>query len=58
MHPVDPATSLAVTSVDLSSSGQHSTVSRSSSTVEPDPFKHATDISQCVTCGAQITVSH
>lgn len=23
---------------------------------EPDPFKHATDVSQCVTCGAQITV--
>ena len=57
MHPMEVATSSTehssgpgpvVTSASMSSLSRYGS--------EPDPFKHATDVSQCVTCGAQITV--
>ena len=51
MHPLENITvSTSTTEASLSHG-----VPRYSG--EPDPFKHATDVSQCVTCGAQITVS-
>jgi len=58
MHPMEVATSSTehssgpgpvVTSASMSSLSRYGS--------EPDPFKHATDVSQCVTCGAQITAS-
>ena len=51
MHPLENIT----VSTSASESGLSHAVPRYSG--EPDPFKHATDMSQCVTCGAQITVS-
>ena len=52
MHPLENIT----VSTSAPESGLSHAVPRYSG--EPDPFKHATDMSQCVTCGAQITVSH
>ena len=51
MHPLESIT----VSTPSSEAGLSHGVPRYSG--EPDPFKHATDVSQCVTCGAQITVS-
>ena len=51
MHPLENIT----VSTSAPESGLSHAVPRYSG--EPDPFKHATDMSQCVTCGAQITVS-
>ena len=51
MHPLE---SITVSTSTTEASLSHG-VPRYSG--EPDPFKHATDVSQCVTCGAQITVS-
>ena len=48
MHPLENVT------VSTSVPSSESSMARYSG--EPDPFKHATDMSQCVTCGAQITV--
>ena len=48
MHPLENVT------VSTSVPSSESSMARYSG--EPDPFKHATDVSQCVTCGAQITV--
>ena len=50
MHPLENIT----VSTSAPESGLSHAVPRYSG--EPDPFKHATDMSQCVTCGAQITV--
>ena len=50
MHPLENIT----VSTSASEAGLSHAVPRYSG--EPDPFKHATDVSQCVTCGAQITV--
>lgn len=52
MHPLESIT----VSTSTTEAGLSHGVPRYSG--EPDPFKHATDVSQCVTCGAQITVSH
>lgn len=49
MHPLEN-----ITVSTTSEAGLSHAVPRYSG--EPDPFKHATDVSQCVTCGAQITV--
>ena len=51
MHPLEN-----ITVSTTSEAGLSHAVPRYSG--EPDPFKHATDVSQCVTCGAQITVRH
>ena len=65
MHPLEPisVSSSAVTAAASTDPGPGlatlATMSTSGSrygATEPDPFKHATDGSQCTHCGAQITV--
>ena len=58
MHPMEGV--VVTTAADHVSAGGHTTALTprySVAGVEPDPFKHATDASQCTHCGAQITVS-
>ena len=65
MHPLEPisVSSSAVSATASTDPGPGlatlATMSSSGSrygATEPDPFKHATDGSQCTHCGAQITV--
>ena len=66
MHPMEPLSSVTSGAEPGASASVVTTLSTNSETSsslsrysapEPDPFKHATDVSQCVMCRAQITVN-